>query len=219
MTESSTNTTTDHGEITVSGTGRVSVQPDLADLRLGVTVSRQSVEEAREEAAAMMTRILSAIDEAGVEKRDVTTSLLAVQPRYEYRDNAPPKLAGYELSNVVEVTVRILDRLGGVIDGSLNAGATSMDSLEFRLADPAPAEQEARRLAMTAARSHADVLAEAAGVSLRGVRSVVEDGAAQPPMPFAKRERMMMAAEAATPVESGSLEVAVRVTVTYRTTA
>ncbi len=88
----------------------------------------------------------------------------------------------------------------------------------FRLADPAPAEREARILAMAEARSHADVLAEAAGVSITGVASVVEDGAMPPPQPFAKAERMMMAADVPTPVESGSLEVAVRVTVTYRTT-
>jgi uncharacterized protein YggE len=36
-------------------------------------------------------------------------------------------------------------------------------------------------------------------------------------MPFAKGERMaLMAADASTPVEAGSLEVAVSVTVTYR---
>ena len=84
--------------------------------------------------------------------------------------------AGYELSNVVAVTVRDLERLGDVIDGTLKQGATSMDSLEFRLADPAPAEQEARRRAMADARSHADVLAEAAGLSINGVTSVAENG-------------------------------------------
>jgi len=205
-------------EITVSGSGRVAVQPDIAELRLGVSVSRASVHEARDEAATVMSRILSAIDAAGVAKRDVTTAMLAVQPRYDYRDGQTPKLVGYELSNVVAVTVRDLDRLGEVVDGSLNAGATSMDSLEFRLADPVPAEQEARRRAMADARSHADVFAEAAGVSISGVSSVAETGAVQPPRPLAKAERMMMAADSSTPVESGSLEVSVAVTVTYRAT-
>jgi uncharacterized protein len=93
-----------------------------------------------------------------------------------------------------------------------------MDSLSFRLADPSPAEREARMLAMLNARSRADVLAEAAGLRITGVESVVEDGAMAPPRPFAKAERMMMAQDASTPMESGSLEVAVRVNVSYRTT-
>ena len=203
------------GSIVVSGTGRVSVQPDVADLRLGVSVSRLRVDEARQDAAATMAAILSAMEAAGVPKKDVRTSLLSVQPRYEYRDNQPPKLSGYELANVVEVTVQDLARLGDVVDGSLKAGATSMDSLTFRLAEPAPAEREARILAIAEARARADVLAEAAGLSITGVSSIVEDGAMPPPQPFAKAERMM-AADVSTPVETGSLEVSVRVTVTYR---
>lgn len=217
MTGSPSVAGTDEGSIVVTGTGRVSVEPDVADLRLGVSVSRLTVAEAREDAAATMASILAAVEAAGVPKKDIRTSLLSVQPRYDYRDGKPPELSGYELANVVEVTVRDLAKLGDVVDGSLRAGATSMDSLTFRLADPAPAEREARVLGMANARARADVLAEAAGLSITGVASVVEDGAMPPPRPFEKAERMMMAVDASTPVESGSLEVAVRVTVAYRT--
>jgi uncharacterized protein len=205
------------GAITVSGTGRVSVQPDIADLRLGVNISRLTVDEARNDAAKTMAAILDAVTKAGVAKKDVRTSLLSVQPRYEYRDNEPPRLAGYELANVVEVTVRDLAKLGDVVDGSLKAGATSMDSLNFRLNDPSPAEKQARTLAMAQARSRADVLAEAAGVAISGV-SDVSEGGAMPPRPYAaKAERMMLADDASTPVETGSLEISVTVSVTYRT--
>lgn len=206
------------GSIAVTGEGRVSVVPDVADLRLGVSIARLTVVEARQDAASTMASILASVVAAGVSKKDVQTSLLSVQPRYDYRDGKPPELSGYELANVVDVTVRDLARLGDVVDGSLKAGATSMDSLTFRLADSAPAEREARILAMANARARADVLAEAAGLSITGVASVVEDGAMPPPRPFAKAERMMMAADTSTPVESGSLEIAVRVTVAYRTT-
>jgi uncharacterized protein len=206
----------DVGTIVVSGTGRVAVQPDTADLRLGVTISRPTVEAARSDAAATMEAILDAIQKAGVARRDVRTAMLSVQPRYDYRDGKAPVLTGYELANSVEVTVRDLDALGSVIDGALAAGATSMDGLSFRLADPVPAERDARVQAMAAARARADVLAEAAGLSIEGVSDIVEGGPARPPMPFPKAERMMMAADAATPVEAGSLEITVTVTVTYR---
>lgn len=209
--------TTDAGSIVVSGTGRVAVVPDVADLRLGVSVTRPTVDAARAEAAATMAAILGAVDGAGVPRRDVRTALLSVQPRYDYRDGKPPTLTGYELANVVEVTVRDLARLGDVVDGTLAAGATSMDSLSFRVDDPAPAEREARILAMAAARARADVLAEAAGLTIDGVTGIVEGVAVPPPGPRMKAERMMMAADVATPVEAGSQEVSVSVTVSYRT--
>lgn len=207
---------TDLSTIVASGTGRVALAPDLADLRLGVSVSRPTVGTARAEAARLMDAILAAVDAAGVARRDVRTALLSVQPRYDYRDDRPPTLTGYELANVVEVTVRDLARLGDVVDGTLGAGATSMDGLSFRIADPRDAEREARVAAMAQARSRADVLAEAAGLAIDSVAEVVEGVAGVPPGPRPKAERMMMAADVATPLEAGSLEVAVAVTVTYR---
>lgn len=211
-----TDHTTDHSTIVASGTGRVALAPDLADLRLGVSVSRPTVDAARAEAGRLMEAILTAVDGAGVARRDLRTALLSVQPRYDYRDNKAPTLTGYELANVVEVTVRDLARLGDVVDGTLGAGATSMDGLSFRIADPTEAEREARVLAMAQARSRADVLAEAAGLTIDSVAEVIEGSAGQPPGPRPKAERMMMAADVATPVEAGSLEIAVAVTVTYR---
>jgi hypothetical protein len=208
---------TETGTIVVGGTGRVSVEPDLAELRLGVSVARPTVAAARAEAATTMDRILGAVGAAGVERRDVRTTLLSVQPRYDYSDGQAPKLTGYDLANVVEVTVRELGRLGDVVDGTLGAGATSMDGLAFRVADPGPAEREARIRAMTVARARADVLAEAAGLTIVGVADVVEGDVARPPVAGMKAERMMLAsADAGTPVEGGSMEIAVTVTVTYR---
>lgn len=214
MTDASSSDT--GGRIVVRGTGRVSVEPDVAELRLGVSVARPTVATARADAAATMTAILQVVTGAGVERRDVRTSILSVQPRYDYRDGQAPVLTGYELANVVEVTVRDLAHLGVVIDGTLGAGATSLDGLTFRVDDPTVAEAEARRRAMAAARARADVLAEAGALRIAGVQDIVEGDAVRPPSPFGKAERMLMAADVATPVEAGSTEVAVTVSVTYR---
>lgn len=203
------------GTIVVGGTGRVSVEPDVADLRLGVSVARPTVDTARAVAAETMDAILAAVADAGVDRRDIRTTLLSVQPRYDYRENQPPVLTGYELSNVVEVTVRDLGGLGDVVDGTLRAGATSMDGISFRVDDPAPAEREARLRAMAAARARAEVLAEAAGLAIIGVSDIVEGGVSSPPEPRYKAARMLIAEDASTPVEAGSLEIAVSVTVTY----
>lgn len=207
------------GTIIVSGTGRVAVTPDVADLRLGVVVTRPTVAAARADAASKMSAILAAIDGTGVARRDVRTALVSVQPQYDYRDGAAPTLTGYEINDLVEVTVREIDRVGDVIDASLGAGATRLDDLSFRVADASGPEREARLRAMAEARARADVLADAAGITVTGVAGIVEGGAAPPiPMPRLKGARLAMAADVATPVEAGSLEVAVTVTVTYRTT-
>ena len=171
-----TEPTSTRGTIVVSGTGRVAVDPDIAELRLGVAVSRPSVEAARAAAAEAMTAILAAVTAAGVAKRDVRTTLLSVQPRYDYRDGKAPTLVGYDLANIVEVTARDLASLGAIVDGALSAGATSLDGLSFHVDDPREAERAARTAAVAEARSRAEVLAEAAGVAIAGVADIVEGG-------------------------------------------
>lgn len=202
--------------IVSNGTGRVAVAPDLADLRLGLSVARPTVAAARAEAAMLMERILDALDRSGVDRADIRTTLLSVQPRYDYRDGRSPTLTGYELTDVVAVTVRDLGRLAEVVDATLSAGATSLDGLEFRAADPAAAEREARLAAMRQARAWADVLAEAAGVRIDGVVAIVEGGAGQPPGPGPMYARAAEASDVATPLESGTIVVEARVSVTWR---
>ena len=209
-----TEPTSTHGTIVVSGTGRVVVDPDIAELRLGVAISRPSVEAARTAAAETMTDILAAVTAAGVAKRDVRTTLLSVQPRYDYRDGKAPTLVGYDLANIVEVTARDLASLGAIVDGALSAGATSLDGLSFHVDDPREAERAARTAAVAEARSRAEVLAEAAGVAIAGVADIVEGGP-PPTWPQAKAARML-AVDAATPVEAGMTEISVTVTVTFR---
>jgi uncharacterized protein len=204
-----------HGTIVVSGTGRIAVEPDVAELRLGVAVSRPTVEAARSAAADAMSAILAAVRAAGVASRDVRTTLLSVQPRYDYRDGKAPTLVGYDLNNIVEVTARDLGKLGAVVDGALSAGATSLDGLSFRVNDPREAERAARTAAVEEARRRADVLAEAAGVRIAGVADIVEGGPL-PTWPQPKAARMLEAADSGTAIEAGTTEISVTVTVTFR---
>ena len=216
MTVETSTTTATTGTIVVSGTGRVAVEPDVAELRLGVALARPTVEAARAAAAVAMGAILAAVTGAGVARRDVRTTLLSVQPRYDYRDGKAPALTGYDLANVVDVTVRDLGALGAVVDGALTAGATSLVGLTFRVDDPREAERAARIAAVGEARTRADVLAAAAGLSVAGVDALVEGGA-PPAWPLPKAARLMAVSDASTPIEAGSTEIAVTVTVTFRT--
>jgi uncharacterized protein YggE len=202
------------GTIVVNGSGRVAVDPDVADLRLGVAVARPTVGAARAAAAETMAAILAALAAAGIARRDIRTSLLSVQPRYDYRDGSAPVLTGYDLANLVEVTVRDLGILGAVVDGALAAGATSLDGLAFRVDDPREAETTARTAAVAEARARAQVLAEAAGVTLGTVVGMVEVDQL-PGWPRPKAARLALAADAGTPVEAGMTEITVSVTVTF----
>jgi hypothetical protein len=202
--------------IIVPGRGHVTVEPDQASVRLGVAVTRPTATEAREAAATTMTAILAAVAATGVERKDLRTALVGLNPVTDYSSERGPRVTGYQLTNTVEVTVRALATVGAVIDAGLAAGATSLDGLDFRLADPTAAESEARQAAVVDARRRAETLAAAAGRTLGTVIGLVEGQ--QPPVgPFPRGPiaAMAMKAEADTPVEAGSQEVVVSIVVTF----
>ena len=202
--------------ISVTGTGHVRVAPEVADLRLGVTLTARTVAEARAANATTMQAILASLRAAGVADRDIQTANLALSPVYDYSKNTqPPKLVGYSHANTVAVTIRDLAQIAGAVDGALEAGATSLDGLSFRVEDSSAARTEARIAAVAEARGKAETLAEAAGVAIAGVLEIAEvEGGVPIPMPHVRQ--MAMAAEAATPIEGGENEISVTVAVTYR---
>src|SRR2546423_439299 len=109
--------------ISVSGTGKVVVSPDVADLRLGVVVTRPTVKDARTVAAEQMARVIAALKKLGIADKDLQTTGLSLQPNYTYPNSGTPRLTGYTLSNGVAVTVRDLNKLGDAIDDGLAAAA------------------------------------------------------------------------------------------------
>ncbi len=202
--------------ITVTGTGRATVQPDLADLRLGVTITAPTVESARAANSSTLAAVIAKLKATGIEDRDLQTSIVSVSPQYDYsREGAPPRLAGYTFSNLVAAVVREIERVGEAIDAALTAGATNVDHIAFRVADQSAAEREAREAAVADARLKAETFAAAAGVKIEGVAAIVESGAPIPyPMPVV--ERMAFAAkDASTPIEPGTNQVVATVTIAY----
>lgn len=201
--------------ISVAGTGRVILSPDTADLRLGVTATAKTVKEARATAAEAMTAVLAGLRELGIADRDMQTTILSLQPVYDYTTSTnPPRLTGYSLSNGISVTIRDLDKVGSAIDGALAAGATSLDGVTFRVADQTAAENQAREAAMTEAKAKATSLANAAGVSITGVQSITETVAPVPYPIYGYAERAL-AGDVGTPVMPGTSEVSVTVSVVY----
>ena len=203
--------------ISVSGTGRVILAPDTADLRLGVSVQRPTVKAARADAAKAMQAVIDALKKLGIADADIQTSSITLNPQYDYSNGGnQPRLVGYQFSNSLSITVRKLDILGDAIDNSLAAGATTLDSVQFRVDDETKAEAQARAAAMADAKAKATALASAAGVSIEGVSSISETVAPAPyPVFYGAAAGAAVDKAIATPVQAGTNEVTVSVAVVY----
>ena len=172
--DGSTGAATDTG-ITVTGVGRVSVEPDVVVVGLGAETTAETVAEARSEAAAAMNAIRESLAANGVEDRDVSTRSFNIYPRFDYSEG-DPELTGFNVSNTVEVRIRAIDQASAIIDEVIAAAgdAIRVHGIRFEVDDPAPHLDAARARAVADARAKAGQLAALAGVGLGAVRTITE---------------------------------------------
>jgi uncharacterized protein YggE len=202
--------------LNLSAHGEVKVAPDMATITFGVMTEAPTAQAAMADNARRMTEVFAALRRAGIEERDIQTSGLTLSAQYDYQQNEPPRLRGYQTSNRVTVSIMDLDEVGTVADAVVAAGVNQIDGIGFGLRDPGAAEDQARVLAVRALQDKARLYAQALGVELGGIRSLNEGGgySPQPPMPVFAMARMEMA-DASTPVAAGQLTVRIDITGTY----
>jgi uncharacterized protein YggE len=201
----------DGSTIAVVATGTASAEADLAVVSLGVEVTAKRANAVREGVARGVAGVRSALADAGVPDAAVTTTAFGIAPVYDDRDGER-ELRGYRAVHSLAVETEPA-RAGEIVDLAVGAGATTVDSVRFTLSDERRTELRTTALdrAMGAARTDADGIANAAGLSVTGV-SHASVGAAFDPVPVARFEN---AAAGETTFQPAPVTVTVAVDVTY----
>ena len=199
------------GELTVIGTATVTFQPDMAELSVGVETHGETVSGAVETSAETMNAIMTALQAAGVEAGDLSTSNYYVGMDYSY-DTMPAKLVGYYVSHTLNVIVRDIDQIGAVIDAATAAGANQVYGVNFRSSQQGDSYDRALTLAIQEGMRKAQLMAIASGRSLGQLRDIEESGI----QAYSVRAAFDTAAKASgTSIMPEELSVTASVTMTY----
>jgi len=161
------------GSITVSGSSAIRVQPDRVVVVLGIETFARTPSASRDANARLSKAVLAAVRAQDVKDKDIATANLTLQPRYEDYDwNV---ISGYEARNTIAVTLRDVEKLEPVLVAALEAGATSVDGVEFSVTNLRELRDRARDLAVKAALEKAAAMSESAGVRVGNVTGIRED--------------------------------------------
>lgn len=201
--------------VTVRGEGIVKMAPDRAMVRVGAESRSRDPKEAQNANATAMSAVLQKITAAGIPKDAVRTVVVSLQQEYDFSSGRQvPR--GYLARNVVEVRVDDLAKLGEVLDAGVSSGATTIQGLQFDLKERSKVEREALTLAVADATARAESAAA-------GARRVVDrvlriDETMQGPVMRPQAEFRMaaeaVAAQPATPVAEGEIEIRAMVVLT-----
>ncbi len=207
--------------ITVNGTGTVRIDPDTAQIELGVMANDESLEVAQTAVSEGLAAVVSALTDAGVLAEDVTTSSYNVYPVAEYdNDGNYVGVSRYEVSSGLTVIVRDIESVGTILDLAVSAGANNVWGISFYVEDPSEAAAQARTMAVDDARTRADQLATASGSVITRVLSIYETSSpGATPVEYYESAAMggaaMDQAAAPVPVSPGQAEIVVTVQVVY----
>ena len=200
--------------ITVTGTGLVTLTPDLAYISIGVHSQDASASVALDDNNTKAQAVIAAIKGFGVAVKDIQTTNFSIYPQQQYDNNGNYTGILYTVDNTVYVTVRDLSKLGDLLDVSVRAGANNIGSISFDVTDKSAALTQARQAAVAEARKQADELVSATGVKLGEVQTISYYDST--PSPIAYDGRAMSAVPApSVPVQAGSLQITTTVTIVY----
>jgi len=205
--------------LSVSGSGEAMLDPDIAYIYVGVHTENPAAAEAVAENTANTEKLIQAIRDFGIEEKDIRTTNFSIYPmdRFDPATGMPSGEKVYAVDNTVYVTVRNLDTLGDLLDTTVQAGANTINSVQFDVADKDEALKQARAEAVKDAESQAQSLAQAAGLSLGEIQSISFSEAQPYPLFDGKGGggRAVAEAAAAVPIQPGQLTFTVFVNVTY----
>ncbi len=197
--------------ITITGQGQVSVKPDVAIVETGVVTQAKTAAEALTANTQAMQAVFDAIKELGIEDRDMRTSQFSVNAIHTRPERGEAsRISGYQVSNLVSITLRNLDRVGEVMDRVVSTGSNELRGIRFQVEKPGPPMDGAREDAVKDALRKAKIYVAAAGVALGPVLTINEHGGGGRPQPVFARAMAMEAADV--PIAAGEQTLSTSVT-------
>lgn len=199
----------------VSGEGKVVVVPDEATLQLGVTDQGRNLKTVQQSINMKMEQVGKSLKGMGIDEADIKTTGYNVYSDYQEEGL-------YRAQASLSVKIRDLDKVSEALDLVGTLGLDNVSGPVFGLSDQIMEKttREAREMAIEKAKNKASELADLSGMKLGRIVNISEGGNGGYPVPMYSRDMAVsstMEAKVETPVEAGSSEVVVNVTLSYET--
>jgi uncharacterized protein len=158
--------------VRVVGTSEVKVVPDRAMIEIGVEKQDPSASVAKHAEDAAARRILGALRGNGIDEKDIQTTFLSLQPQSSYVKKV--RVTYFVAQQTLTITVRDLAKLDTLLEALIKAGGNRIDSIGYETSDLRKYRDQARDMAVKAAREKAEALAKALGQEIGKAQSIEE---------------------------------------------
>ncbi len=196
--------------VTTTGQAEIKVVPDLADLRFDVEIRNVELPVARRQHAERMKKLLSVIRSAGVAETDLQTSQIQITPFYQREEATRAEtevIQFYSVTQTVAFTLTEIKKVPDVTASAIGAGATRVGEAKLRTSQLRKFKDQARTLAVRAAKEKAIALANDLGSKVGKPHTITEHPSHEFPFAMGNNLQLSMGAGGgAADAGSGSFE-------------
>jgi len=181
--------------ITVTGSARLDVAPDEANLSFTFSTTGKKLQPAHQATRKKVDDFVAALSAAGVAKVQVqgsdalvdpakvvwekSTAVLelgniAYSPNMAYPDDRAARIESFTASITVAVKTHDFDLVPVILDAAVDSGLTETSGVRFTASNMPEHKKKVRDLAIQATKEKASQLAEGLGASLGAVQSIQE---------------------------------------------
>ena len=219
--------------ININGIGEVEVAVDNVRIHVGINTRNKSLLEAKTENQKKYDGLLAVLKKNGLDKAAIKSNFTSINPVfvpcYPTQENPHPKCDAtkidyYDVNRSLEVKLENLEKYDALVSGLAEGGASNVNTGQYGVTNITKYRDQARDLAIDAARGKAEKVAKKLGVALgKPIRFDSYDGSAEsptPPMPMmarAKMANMEMAMDSAgtDTATMGKIKIVVNVNIAY----
>lgn len=168
-------TTARTSELAVTGTGKIDVTPDIANVDIGITVSSSpSVADTQQKINTVNNKIIEEIKKLNIKAEDIKTSNYSINPEYDPVKGTQSTKAYMGNANI-RVKVKDISQVSKVVETATAAGANQILGVAYAVDDVAKYREEARNKAIENAKDQANKLSSNLGLKIGKITNLVEN--------------------------------------------
>ena len=202
--------------ITVTGESVVKVKPDEVILTFGVETRNVDAQEAKRTNDKLMSDVLKFLKEKKVDPKNIQTDYLRLNSIYNYEKG---KQEEFVATQTVKLKITDLSKYEEISSGLLIRGINQINQIEFGTSKLEQLKQEARQLAIKAAKEKANMLATEIGQAIGKAYYINENSSQVAPYPMygnmMKSMDMAESNEGGPTIAPGEIEVKGNITASF----
>lgn len=123
-------------KISVSGYAEKETMPNEAILMLSVVTEGKEAKLVQDENSANMNKVIEALKELGIDKKEIETTSYYLYPMQEYDYDQKKTIdKGYRLTNTIKVTTNDVENAGKLLDAAVKNGINQVENVYFQLSE------------------------------------------------------------------------------------